>query len=101
MYAHEYLYVSPVITSISLTTLVRSIKTNFYYSMKNCEGDPEKLRAQLLNVIEHYQVSELLCPVIVQCFCMDHTTGLLRLPVHGAIYNIDASLLHEFQSSNM
>ena len=69
--------------------------------MKNCEGDPEKLRAQLLNVIEHYQVNELLCPGIVQCFCMDHTTGLLRLTVHGEIYNIDASLLHEFQSSNM
>ena len=35
---------------------VKSIKTHFYYSMKNCEGDPDKLRRSLTNIVEHYKV---------------------------------------------
>jgi ribosomal protein L33 len=32
-----------------------SVKTHVYWSMKNCEQDPEKLKLNILNITQHYQ----------------------------------------------
>ena len=36
--------------------IVKSVKTHFYYSIKNCDGSGEKLKKNLLNIVNHYKV---------------------------------------------
>ncbi len=35
----------------------KSTKVHLYYCMKNCNGSPDILRADILNIVEHYKVS--------------------------------------------
>ncbi|XP_078360544.1 uncharacterized protein LOC144644837 [Oculina patagonica] len=50
-----------------LSDKVKSIKTHFYYSMKNCEGDPNKLRTSLTNIVEHYKGNHRHCHQESRC----------------------------------
>lgn len=59
------------LTSLSLTShfiSVKSIKTHFYFSMKNCDKDPEKLRKSLKNIVEHYKVFICFIKIIKSSF---------------------------------
>jgi len=35
---------------------VKCTKTHIYFAMKNCNGDANKLRSYMLNIINHYKV---------------------------------------------
>ena len=39
-----------------------------YYAMKNCEGDAEKLRSYIVNMVDHYKV----------CTCMLICNNLVK-----------------------
>ena len=45
-----------VLLTIFLTYSVKSVKTHFYYTMKNCDNDPVTLQKNLRNIVEHYKV---------------------------------------------
>ncbi|KAK3106301.1 hypothetical protein FSP39_017387 [Pinctada imbricata] len=44
-----------------------SIKTHTYYAIKNCDGSPDKLRANLDNIIPHYQNIHSNCAAESRC----------------------------------
>lgn len=44
-----------------------SIKTHLYWSMKNCEKDPEKLKLSILNIVEHYKNKHEHCSEQSRC----------------------------------
>ena len=47
----------------------KSTKTHMYWAMKNCGGDGAQLRSGILNVVQHYQVSNA-----CTCTCMCNTS---------------------------
>ena len=44
-----------------------SIKTHVYFTMKNCNHDPERLRSGLLNIVEHYKNNHSHCSPTSRC----------------------------------
>jgi hypothetical protein len=44
-----------------------SVKTHVYWSMKNCEQDPEKLKLNILNITQHYQNNHQYCHETSRC----------------------------------
>jgi hypothetical protein len=36
----------------------RSTKTHLYYCIRSCQRSPEKLRASILNIVDHYKVNQ-------------------------------------------
>ena len=51
--AHYKHYVA---TLMNNKFLGKSTKTHMYWSMKNCGNDPKKLRASIMNIVQHYRV---------------------------------------------
>ena len=47
--------------------LGKSTKVHLYYCMKNCAQSPTKLRESILNIVDHYQVSQ---KCIISFLCM-------------------------------
>jgi len=39
-----------------LSDKVKCTKTHIYYAMKNCNGDADKLKRYIVNIVDHYQV---------------------------------------------
>ena len=50
-----------------LSDKAASIKTHLYWSMKNCKGDPDKLRSSIENIAAHYQDKHDGCPETSRC----------------------------------
>ncbi len=50
-----------------LTDKVQPIKTHFHYAIRNCNGDSDKLKSSLLNVIEHYKNNHSDCSSSSRC----------------------------------
>ena len=50
-----------------LSDKAASIKTHAYYAIKNCGGSPENLRANLDNIVAHYQNSHSNCAAESRC----------------------------------
>ena len=44
-----------------------SVKTHVYWSMKNCEQDPEKLKLNILNITQHFQNNHQYCHETSRC----------------------------------
>ena len=40
----------------SIVLTVKCTKTHIYYAMKNCNGDADKLKRYIVNIVDHYQV---------------------------------------------
>jgi len=40
----------------SVVLTVKCTKTHIYYAMKNCNGDADKLKRYIVNIVDHYQV---------------------------------------------
>ena len=53
-----YLLVSYSIDIHVHVHLGKSTKVHLYYCMKNCAQSPMKLRENILNIVEHYHVSQ-------------------------------------------
>ncbi|XP_020601305.1 uncharacterized protein LOC110040411 isoform X2 [Orbicella faveolata] len=39
-----------------LSDKVKCTKTHIYYAMKNCNGDADKLKRYIVNIVDHYQI---------------------------------------------
>lgn len=50
-----------------LSDKAASIKTHIYYTMKNCNGDADKLRNGIDNIVHHYQGCHDNCPAESRC----------------------------------
>ena len=50
-----------------LSDKAASVKTHFYWCMKNCEQDPLKLKSMILNIIEHYKNNHVDCHPSSRC----------------------------------
>ncbi|XP_070190600.1 uncharacterized protein [Littorina saxatilis] len=50
-----------------LSDKAASIKTHMYWSMKNCEDDPTKLQAMIINIIQHYKGNHHDCHTTSRC----------------------------------
>ncbi|XP_076437044.1 uncharacterized protein LOC143276438 [Babylonia areolata] len=44
-----------------------SIKTHFYWAMKNCDGNAEKLKAMIINIVDHYKGHHTNCSPTSRC----------------------------------
>ena len=50
-----------------LSDKAASVKTHFYWCMKNCEQDPLKLKSMILNIVEHYKNNHVDCHPSSRC----------------------------------
>ena len=55
-----------------LSDKAASIKTHVYWSMKNCDKDANKLRANLDNIVEHYKQNHENCHPLSNCRTVAH-----------------------------
>ena len=55
-----------------LSDKAASIKTHIFWSMKTCEGNSEKLRGNIMNLVEHYKGNHKECHPTARCQTDEH-----------------------------
>ena len=50
-----------------LSDKAASIKTHIYWSMKNCDGDEDKLQKNIMNILDHYKNNHTNCHSTSRC----------------------------------
>ena len=62
----------------------RSTKVHLYWCMRNCGGNPDRLRAMIMNISKHFQV----CMCTYVCICVCVVLSVLSDWIHACIVNL-------------
>ena len=80
-----------------LIILRRNIKIHYYWAMKNCGEDPDKLRALIENIADHYQVFH----IPGYYFSPKDLTSIIRIQIYDCSDLFSVVLLTNYNPSNV